>query len=54
MPVLGPTHPDIVGSGLHEPVENGVARKSEDVIDAVRLAPAHLPAGFLRRADKNG
>ena len=38
---FGPAHPDVVGGGLHEPVEDNVAGKPEDVIDAVGLTPTH-------------
>src|SRR6516162_4404970 len=41
MLAFSPAHPDIVGDGLHEPVEDSIAGKPKDVIDAVRLTPAH-------------
>ncbi len=38
---FGATHPDIVGSGLDQPAQHGVAGQAEDVVHVVGLAPRH-------------
>ncbi len=52
---FSPAHADVIGDGLHEPVEDGIAGKPEDVTDAVRLALAHrlLAAVMAVAADGN-
>ena len=38
---LGVAHPDIVGGRFHLPVQHGIARQAEDVVDVIGLAPCH-------------
>src|SRR5271165_4359056 len=38
---LGTPHPHVVGNRLHHLVEHGVAGQTEDIVQAVGLAPCH-------------
>ena len=41
VPRRRPNAPDIIGERLHQAIEHGVARKTEDIVDAVGFTPTH-------------
>ena len=44
-PAFGPAHPDVIVLDIHEPVEDGIAGKPENVIDAFARTSSSLPRG---------